>query len=232
MCVMGTSGHLVHRQSSQKHGALPPPQRPGSWGTEMLTEMLALRRLSLDTLPFTLLRLSSQGGKGRPMVTQVSILSRGGGPASLLSMGPSLHQAPLPAASDKTCPFPGPARLPPPPCTLDLLHQPGTVLRGPGHTGELPETQPVLRVVMGARPSEPSPRQASAVHGAEPGPPTRPCGRPARRWGPGTPENGPVTAACLRGVGIIAGSTQVCPGVSPKPHGVGGVCTSPPCRPQ
>lgn len=112
VCVMGTSGHLVHRQSSQKHGPLPPPQRPGSWGTEMLTEMLALRRLSLDTLPFTLPRLSSQGGKGRPMVTQVSILSRGGGPASFLSMGPSLHQAPLPAASDKTCPFRGPLASP------------------------------------------------------------------------------------------------------------------------
>ena len=111
--------------------------------------------------------------------------------ASLLPEHGSLPApSPTPSSLRQDLPFPGPVRLPPPPCALDLLHQPGTVLRGPGHTGELPETQPVLRVVMGARPSAPSPRQASAVRGAEPGPLTRPRRRPALRWGPGTPENG------------------------------------------
>lgn len=187
VCVMGTLGHLVHRESSWKHGLLPPPRRPGSRGTEMLAVRLALRRLSSDALPFTLSRLSSRG-KGRPIVTQVSILCRGGRPVSFPNVGPSLHQAPIPAASDKTCPFR--ARSPPPlPCALALLHQPGTVLRGPGHTGGLRETLPVLGVVLGTRPSAPSPRQASAVRGAEPGPPTWPRGRPARRWGPRTPGN-------------------------------------------
>lgn len=105
VCVMRTSGYLVRRESSQKHG--PPSRRRGSQGIDMLSARLALRRLSPEALPFILPRLSSQGEKGRPIVKQVSILSRGGRLASSPSVGPSLHQGLLPAASDKTCPFQG-----------------------------------------------------------------------------------------------------------------------------
>lgn len=74
----------------------------------MPSARLALRRLSPEALPFILPRLSSQREKGRLIVMQVSILSRGGRPGSSPSVGPCLHQALLSAASDKTCPFQGP----------------------------------------------------------------------------------------------------------------------------